>query len=97
MRIRAAITIHAEAWTDSRFGTLARLMRYADADVAIIRCARLWAWMTHHGVTLVDESMIEAALGPGGAKAMEHASLARHEVDSTYSISGIHRPKAECR
>ena len=80
----APVRIEAEAWSDLRFATLARLLGMADSDHALIRSARIWSWQAEHYTPeaptyVVDADLIESALGPGGAAAMVRAKLAEAE------------------
>ncbi len=80
----ASVRIENEAWGDLRFATLARLCGLADAEHALIRCARIWSWQTEHYTDtdptyVVDEDIIISALGPAGPAAMVRARLAEQE------------------
>lgn len=88
----APVRIEAEAWTDLRFATLARILGLADADHALIRTARIWSWQAEHYTPeaptyVVDLDTIESALGTGGAAALVRARLAE-EVPDGYRIRG---------
>lgn len=77
----APVRIDAAAWGDLRFATLARLCGFADAEHALIKCAKIWAWQTEHYTDelptyVVDPDIVESALGPGGAGHMVRARLA---------------------
>lgn len=82
----AAVRIDSTAWSDLRFVTLARLMRYADSDHALAKCSRLWSWQTENYTPesptyVVDEDTIESALGHGGAQALVRSRLAETTPD----------------
>lgn len=62
----APVRIEAEAWTDLRFATLARLMGFADAHHALIKTAVLWSWQAEHYTPealtyVVDQDTAEGA------------------------------------
>lgn len=89
----APVRIEAEAWTDLRFATLARLLGLADADHALIRTARLWSWQAEHFTPeaptyVVDLDTIESALGAGGAAAALVRSRLAEEVPDGFRIRG---------
>lgn len=80
----APVRIEAEAWSDLRFATLARLLGFADLDHALIKCSRIWSWQTEHYTPdeptyVVDADLIESALGPDGAAALVRSRLAVEE------------------
>lgn len=89
----APVRIEAEAWTDLRFATLARLLGLADADHALIRTARLWSWQAEHPALSVDADTIESVLGAGGPAAMVRAKLA-DETPTGYRLRGVSTPSA---
>lgn len=77
----APVRIDASAWGDLRFATLARLCGFADAEHALIKCAKIWSWQTEHYTEdsptyVVDPDLVESALGPGGALHLVRARLA---------------------
>ncbi len=83
----ARANIEPEAWTDPAFALLARYLGLPDRDVALIRCAKLWAWQTaeyspddpHY---VVSSEVIETFLGvTDAASAMVKAGLAVEEPD----------------
>lgn len=89
----APVRIEAEAWTDLRFATLARLLGLADANHALIRTARLWSWQAEHFTPeaptyVVDLDTIESALGAGGAAAALVRSRLAEEVPDGFRIRG---------
>jgi hypothetical protein len=82
----APVRIEAEAWSDLRFTTLARLLGLADLEHALIKTARIWSWQTEHYTPerptyVVDSEIAESALGPGGAAARVRARLAEEVPD----------------
>lgn len=84
--------IEARAWNDPRYATLARLQGFADADHALIKCARIWAWQTasyspDNPTYAVDQDTIESILGPGGAASLVRAKLAE-ETPEGYRMKG---------
>ena len=88
----APVRIEAEAWSDLRFATLARILRLADSDHALIKVARIWSWQAEHYLPskptyVVDADTIESALGEGGALAMVRARLAE-ETPEGFRIKG---------
>jgi hypothetical protein len=88
----APVRIEAEAWTDLRFATLARLLELREPVDALIRTARLWSWQTEHYTPdtptyVVDLDTIESAIGPGAAAALVRARLADEEPEG-YRIRG---------
>ena len=77
----APVRIDASAWGDLRFATLARLCGFADADHALIKCAKIWSWQTEHYTDdrptyVVEIDLVESALGPGAADHLVRARLA---------------------
>lgn len=89
----APVRIEAEAWSDLRFATLARLMGFADLDHALIKCSRIWSWQTEHYTPdeptyVVDADLIESALGLGGAAAMVRARLAEEVPTEAGTYAG---------
>lgn len=88
----APVRIEAEAWTDLRFATLARILGLAEADHALIRTARIWSWQAEHYTPeaptyVVDLDTIESALGTGGGAALVRARLAE-DAPGGYRIRG---------
>lgn len=82
----APVRIDASAWGDLRFATLARLCGFADADHALIKCAKIWSWQTEHYTDesptyVVEPDIVESALGPGGADHLVRARLAEAGPD----------------
>jgi hypothetical protein len=82
----APVRIDAAAWGDLRFATLARLCGFADAEHALIKCAKIWSWQTEHYTPdsptyVVDVEIVESALGAGGAEALVRARLAEEGPD----------------
>lgn len=82
----APVRIDASAWGDLRFATLARLCGFADAEHALIKCAKIWSWQTEHYTPdnptyVVDVELVESALGAGGAEALVRARLAEEGPD----------------
>jgi hypothetical protein len=86
----ARANIEPEAWTDPAFAMLARFLGLPDRDVALIRCAKLWAWQTaeyspadpHY---VVSAEVIETFLGHAdAASAMVRAGLATEDPDGFY-------------
>jgi hypothetical protein len=82
----APVRIDAAAWGDLRFATLARLCGLADAEHALIKCARIWSWQTEHYTPdqptyVIDPEIVESVLGDGGAAAMVRARLAEEGPD----------------
>lgn len=82
----APVRIDASAWGDLRFATLARLCGFADAEHALIKCAKIWSWQTEHYTPAaptytVELDLVESALGPGGAEHMVRARLAEAGPD----------------
>lgn len=80
----APVRIEAEAWSDLRFATLARILGFADLDHALIKVSRIWSWQTEHYTPdaptyVVDADLIDSALGTGGAQAMVRSRLAEEE------------------
>ncbi len=105
----APVRIDAEAWSDLRFATLARILGYTDRDLALVKVARIWSWQTEHYTPdaptyVVDQDTVDSALGDGGAVALVRARLAE-EVPDGYRIRGSegriewlwHRRKASKR
>lgn len=77
----APVRIDAAAWGDLRFATLARLCGFADAEHALIKCAKIWSWQTEHYTEeqptyVVDTDLVESALGPDGGDHLVRARLA---------------------
>jgi len=84
--VTAPVRIDAAAWGDLRFATLARLCGFADAEHALIKCAKIWSWQTEHYTDtsptyVVDPDLVESALGPGGADHLVRARLAEEGPD----------------
>ncbi len=82
----APVRIDALAWGDLRFATLARLCGFADAEHALIKCAKIWSWQTEHftferPTYVVDVDIVESALGVGGADHLVRARLAETGPD----------------
>lgn len=82
----APVRIDASAWGDLRFATLARLCGFADAEHALIKCAKIWSWQTEHycddePTYVVEIDLVESALGPGGADHLVRARLAEAGPD----------------
>ena len=82
----APVRIEARAWDDIRFRTLARLLKMADPDLALIKVARLWSWQTEHYTPdnptyAIDRDTIESVLGEGGPEALVRAKLATETPD----------------
>lgn len=82
----APVRIDASAWGDLRFATLARLCGFADAEHALIKCAKIWSWQTEHYTEdqptyAVDSDIVESALGAGGAQHLVRARLAEETPD----------------
>ncbi len=82
----APVRIDAPAWGDLRFATLARLCGFADAEHALIKCAKIWSWQTEHYTPEaptyeVDPEIVESALGEGGTANMIRARLAEEGPD----------------
>lgn len=80
----AAVRIEAAALSDTRFKVLAKLRSYQDSDLALMKCARIWAYQTDtytpdEPTYIVSEDVIEAELGPGGAEDMVKAKLAERK------------------
>lgn len=88
----APVRIDAEAWSDLRFATLARILKLADRDHALIKVARIWSWQAENYTPekptyVVDQDTIDSALGDGGSAAMVRARLAE-EVPDGFRIKG---------
>jgi hypothetical protein len=88
----APVRIEARAWNDIRFVTLARILRLADSDHALIKVARLWSWQTEHFASdrptyVLDGDTIESVLGSDGPAALVRAKLAT-EVAGGYRLHG---------
>ncbi len=82
----APVRIDASAWGDLRFATLARLCGFADAEHALIKCAKIWSWQTEHYTPdsptyVVDLELVESALGAGSASHLVRARLAEEGPD----------------
>lgn len=82
----APVRIDAAAWGDLRFATLARLCGFADAEHALIKCAKIWSWQTEHYTPecptyVVEVDLVESALGAGGAAHLVRARLAEEGPD----------------
>lgn len=82
----APVRIEAKAWSDLRFATVARLMGFADLEHGLIKVSRIWSWQTEHFTPerptyVVDQSVVDAALGLGGAAAVVRAQLAEETPD----------------
>jgi hypothetical protein len=79
--VTAPVRIEASDWGELKYATLARLMGFVDADHALVKVAKIWAWQTEHYTPerptyVVDPEIAESALGPGGAAALLRARLA---------------------
>lgn len=90
----APVRIEAEAWSDLRFATLARILGLGSPDYALIRTARIWSWQAEHYTPeaptyVVDLDTIESALGTGGAAALVRARLAEETPDG-FRMRGAH-------
>jgi hypothetical protein len=88
----ARISIEAGAWTDPRFAMLARYLGLADAEHALIRCARVWAWQTERFTPdvptyVVTAELLETLMGPGSPAALVRAGLAE-ELPDGFRIRG---------
>jgi hypothetical protein len=88
----ARISIEAGAWTDPRFAMLARYLGLADAEHALIRCARVWAWQTERFTPdaptyVVTAELLETLMGPGSPAALVRAGLAE-ELPEGFRIRG---------
>jgi hypothetical protein len=88
----ARISIEAGAWTDPRFAMLARYLGLADAEHALIRCARVWAWQTERFTPdaptyVVTAELLETLMGPGSPAALVRADLAE-ELPEGFRIRG---------
>jgi hypothetical protein len=88
----ARISIEAGAWTDPRFAMLARYLGLADAEHALIRCARVWAWQTERFTPdvptyVVTAELLETLMGPGAPAALVRADLAE-ELPEGFRIRG---------
>jgi hypothetical protein len=88
----ARISIEAGAWTDPRFAMLARYLGLADAEHALIRCARVWAWQTERFTPdvptyVVTAELLETLMGPGSPAALVRAGLAE-EMPEGFRIRG---------
>jgi hypothetical protein len=80
----ASVRIEAAAFSDTRFKVLARLRGFQDADLALLKCARIWAYQTEmytpeHPTYVVPTEVIEAELGPGAGDDLVTARLAERE------------------
>lgn len=85
----SSVRIETKAFTDPRFLVLSGLLRFADADHAIIKVAKVWAFQTE---TFTDEiptyvvggDILEAMLGPDSPRALVTARLAVAEPTGFY-------------
>lgn len=71
------INVDAIAFTDPRFGRLAQLMGYADADHARSKVEHLWLACTVRGETSLPQWLVEQLLGPAAPAALVESELAR--------------------
>ncbi len=87
-----AVRIDTEAWSDLRFGALARHLGMAGHEHALIMVAKIWSWQTanftwERPTYVVASWVIESVLGGGGADAMVRCELAE-ATPSGYRIRG---------
>lgn len=71
------MNVDATAFTDGRFGRLAQLMGYADADHARGKVEHLWLACTMRGERELPLWLVEQLLGPAVAPALVESELAR--------------------
>jgi len=93
----ARANIEPEAWTDPRFLILAKAAGFgpgeAGREVAIVRCAKIWAWQTANYTPdeptyVLSADIIESFLAvDNAAQLMVHARLAE-EVPEGFRIKG---------
>lgn len=85
----AAVRIDDKAFADARFALLAKLMRLAEPDFAIIKVARIWQIQTE-GYTpqrptyVVKPEVVEAMLGAGAIGHLVMADLAEVTDEGVY-------------
>lgn len=88
----AAVRIDSGAWDDWRFKALASLVGLADADHAIAKMAKVWAWQTERyspesPTYVVSALLVETLVAPGAAAAVVRVELAE-EVPEGLRIRG---------
>lgn len=72
-----AVRIEAKAWDDPAFAVLAMRLGWQDADLAIIKCARVWAHATEQNDPAIAVVEVDAIVRtPGFAAHMVAARLA---------------------
>lgn len=72
-----AVRIESKAWDDPAFAVLAMRIGWPDADMAIIKCARVWAHATEQNDPTIPTVEVDAiARTPGFALHMVAARLA---------------------
>lgn len=72
-----AVRIEAKAWDDPAFAVLAMRLGWQDADLAIVKCARVWAHATEQNDPAIPVVEVDAIVRvPGFALHMVAARLA---------------------
>lgn len=71
------VRLEEKAWADPRFTMLAGYCGFADPDLALIKCGRLWSYCTEKGCDTFSADVIDACVRiPGFAKHLVRARLA---------------------